>query len=67
MNDKSFEIRTYGKAELAMIYSPQMSKRGALRRFNKWLERNPRLASLLDENDFTPKQVQQIVDEVGTP
>jgi hypothetical protein len=62
-----FEIRAYYKTELAMIYSPEMSQRGALRRFNKWLKKNPRVAYLQDENDFTPRQVQQIVEELGEP
>lgn len=62
-----FEVRAYYKSELAMVYSPRMSRRGALRRFNRWLARNPRLAYLLDENDLTPSQVQQIVDEIGEP
>ncbi len=64
---KEFEIKAYYKAELATVYCSEMSPRGALRRFNKWLKRNPRLNSLLNENDFTPRQVQQIVEELGDP
>ena len=67
MEKHEFEIRAYYKTELALIYCPEMSQRGALRRFNKWLKKNPRLAYLLDESDFTPRQVQQIVDELGEP
>ena len=67
MSENVFEIRAYYKSELAMAYSPNLSQRNALRRFNKWIEKNPRLNYLLDENDFTPNQVQQIVDEVGLP
>lgn len=67
MEKHEFEIRAYYKTELALIYFPEMSQRGALRRFNKWLKKNPRLAYLLDESDFTPRQVQQIVDELGEP
>lgn len=65
--ESEFEIRAYYKAELAMAYCPEMSQRGALRRFNKWLEKNPRLTYLLEESDFTPRQVQQIVEEIGLP
>ena len=67
MNEKKFEIKAYYKSELAMIYSPNMSKRGAIRRFNKWLEKNANLNYLLEENDFTPSQVRQIIEEVGEP
>lgn len=63
----SFKVRAYYKSELAMIYCPRMPRRNALRRFNRWLEKNPRLAYLLKKNDLTPSQVQQIVDEIGEP
>ena len=67
MSEKKFEIRAYYKSELAMIYFPQMTKRGALRRLNNWFRINRNLAYLVDINDFTPNQVQQIVDEIGEP
>lgn len=67
MSEKKFEIRAYYKSELAMIYFPQMTKRGALRRLNNWFRINRNLAYLVDVNDFTPNQVQQIVDEIGEP
>ena len=69
MSDKAFEIRAYGKSELAMIYHPKCSRRAALARMRNWYETNPRLRYLLDVPgyDFTPKQVQQIVDELGEP
>ncbi len=61
------KIKAYYKSELAMIYFPQMTKRGAMRRLNNWLRINKNLAYLVDVNDFTPLQVQQIVDEIGEP
>ena len=67
MNEKKFEIRAYYKSELAMIYFPKMTRRGAMRRLNNWLRINRNLSYLVDVNDFTPSQVQQIVDEVGDP
>ena len=67
MSEKKFEIKAYYKSELAMIYFPQMTKRGALRRLNNWFRINRNLAYLVDVNDFTPNQVQQIVDEIGEP
>lgn len=67
MADKTFEIRAYYKSELAMIYFPDMTRRGAVRRLNNWFKVNPRLADLVDANDFTPIQVALIVSEVGEP
>ena len=67
MNEKKFEIRAYYKSELAMIYFPQMSRRNAVSRLNGWLRINRNLSYLLEINDFTPSQVQQIVDECGEP
>ena len=67
MNEKKFEIKAYYKSELAMIYFPQMTRRGATRRLNNWFRINQNLAYLVDVNDFTPIQVRQIVDEVGAP
>ena len=67
MNTKAFEIRAYYKSELAMIYFPDMTRRGAVRRLNNWLKINPRLADLVDVSDFTPSQVALIVSEVGEP
>ena len=67
MNTKAFEIKAYYKSELAMIYFPDMTRRGAVRRLNNWLKINPRLADLVDVSDFTPVQVALIVSEVGEP
>lgn len=67
MNEKKFEIKAYYKSELAMIYFPQMTRRGATRRLNNWFRINQNLAYLVDVYDLTPNQVQQIVDEVGAP
>ena len=70
MTDETFTIRAYGKSELAMMYFPNSSsKRSALRKLQHWISINPRLSALVGSsgNYFTPKEVQQIVDEVGEP
>ena len=69
MNEKKFEIRTYRKSELAMIYFPDLSKKAALKKLESWLKANPRLVYLIRPHvfDYQPKQVRQIVDEVGLP
>ena len=69
MNEKKFEIRTYRKSELAMIYFPWLDSGSALKKLNGWLRINPRLRYLINRHvfEYTPKQVRQIVDEVGLP
>ena len=64
-----FEIRFYGKSELAMIYYPHDSKENALYKFRIELKRNPRLCHLVNKNvhRFTPRQVKIITDELGDP
>ena len=67
--DEPFVIKAYWKSELAMLYFPKASRETALKRLNHWLRINPRLRYLLNRNinDFTPKQVKQIVEEFGNP
>ena len=67
--NKSFEIRAYGKSELAMIYFPHYSQDTAMKKLRRWFKINPRLRHLVnrDIEDFTPKQVRLIVREVGEP
>ena len=64
-----FRIKAYGKSELAMIYFPRLTKKGAMKKFESWLRKNPRLCYLIRKGiyDYTPKQVRQIVEEVGEP
>ena len=67
--EKNFEIRSYGKSELAMMYFPNLSSNGALRKLKKWFEINKKLRFLLDVpgKDYMPKHVKKIVEEVGGP
>ena len=72
--EESFIIRGYGKGELAMLYMPGICRCGALKQFNRWIERKTRLtAELTDtgyngtERIFTPKQVELIVGYLGEP
>ena len=69
MKDEPFTIRAYGKGELAMIYFPKLSPESAANKFRTWLKLNPRLKHLVSRssNDYTPKQVKLIVDELGEP
>ena len=69
MSDKAFEIRTYGKSELAMLYYPNSTKEAAMESFRHELQINPRLRHLINRNRhvYWPKHVQLIVDELGEP
>ena len=55
--NKSFEIRAYGKSELAMIYFPHSSQDTAMKKLRRWFKINPRLRHLVnrDIEDFTPR------------
>ena len=67
MTDEVFNIRAYGKSELAMIYFPDLTKETAMKKLRIWLSVNPRLRHLIDRNfrNFTPKQVCLIIEEIG--
>ena len=71
----SFEIRTYGKSELAMLYFPQSETcAGALSNLRFWIRRNPELMAALQScgmpprsKSFTPKEVSLIIHHLGEP
>ena len=69
MKRDPFEIRFYGKSELAMIYYSKDSPENALYKFRIELKRNPRLCHLVNKSihRFTPRQVKIIVEELGDP
>ena len=67
-----FKIRTYGRTELAMLYSPGLTPKGALARLNNWIRIYPGLESQLKatgfnwlHRSFTPAQVAHIVKALG--
>lgn len=72
--EEKFKIRSYGWAELAMRYNPNVQPGSAARLLRRWVNRNPRLSSSLAEAGFhdrqrvlTPKQVSLITDYLGEP
>ena len=69
MNTKAFEIRTYGKSELAMLYYPHSTKEAAMISFRHELQLNPRLRHLISRKRhvYWPKHVRMIVEELGEP
>ena len=69
MKEEQFEIKAYGKGELAMMYFPNDSPETAMRKLRNWLSINPRLRKMKPKRAkiFTPKQVKIIVKELGEP
>lgn len=69
-----FLIRSYGKGELAMCYIHGVTQQAAVNRFNNWIRKAPGLEQRLLEmgmsrtgRNYTPAQVQAIVDAFGEP
>ena len=69
MKNEPFVIRTYGKTELAMKYFPNLTPESAMKNFRNWLKINKRLKILVSRKIrfYTPKQVKNIVEEIGEP
>ena len=72
---KEFEIRSYGKSELAMLYFPKaQTVGGALSNLNYWIRRCTDLSAALracgmarNAKSYTPKEVALIVYYLGEP
>ena len=74
MKQTTFEIRAYGVGELAELYSPQMSHRGAIMQLWRWINYHGVLKAKLlvlgfrpGIRSFTPRQVKCIVEHLGEP
>ena len=74
MKQTTFEIRAYGVGELAELYSPHMSHRGAIMQLWRWINYHGVLKAKLLELGFrpgirsvTPRQVECIVEHLGEP
>ena len=72
---KPFEIRSYGKSELAMLYFPDAkTKKGALNNLNYWIDYNGELREKLNAlnspphaHRFTRREVELIVEYLCEP
>lgn len=71
-----FTVRCYGKSELAELYFPALSKKMAIKKLKRWIDRCTPLTEALQEGryagepvrrDFTPKEVKLIVSHLGEP
>ena len=72
--DKPFEVRTYGRTELALLYYPNLKSESAWRALRHELELCKDLARALRKEGytpaqrrFTPRQVRTITQHLGTP
>ena len=71
---ENFEIRTYGRTELALCYFPDLNPQVAYRKLQYWLASSPRLREQLEGvgsglscRTYMPAQVQLIVGAIGEP
>lgn len=69
-----FQIRTYGKGELAQLYCPNITTSAARKKLMLWIHYYPHLMESLHaigfsetSRSFTPAQVRLIVDALGEP
>ena len=74
MNSGTFNVREYGRMELAQLYCPGIAPESAWKKLKKWIELSPGLTGRLQSlgydgstRSFTPAQVQAIVDAIGEP
>ena len=69
-----FQSRTYGKAELALLYQPCSSPESAIKTLNRWNNRCPLLLEELRgmhynvrRHTFLKSEVEAIVRNLGEP
>ena len=69
-----FQSRTYGKAELALLYQPCSSPETAMKTFYRWMKGCPMLMAELESLHYHPKrrtflkpEVEAIVRHLGEP
>ena len=71
---ENFQIRSYGKSELALCYSPDITEGAARRKLMRWIGRKPGLMEAMTEagynelsHTFLPIEVKLIVEALGEP
>ena len=75
MTTDEFEIRSYGKSELAMLYFPESATpKGALNNLNLYIDHKPGLRRQLRDlgsprlaHSYMPNEVALIVEAFGEP
>lgn len=71
---KDFEVRQYGRTELAQLYSPNITPEAAWKKLKLWIDHFPGLNQQLRtlgyrkrQRIFTPAQVRAIAEAIGEP
>lgn len=72
---REFRIRQYGRTELALLYSPDITPKAAWKKLQQWISYHPQLPLTLRrlgydarrQRIFTPAQVEAIVEAIGEP
>jgi len=74
LTSSAFNLRSYSKVDLALLYLPHNSQITAVRKFNRWIQYSPILWNQLLTTGFTittrqltPLQVGMIVNYLGIP
>ena len=69
-----FQIRSYGKAELALLYHPHSTPDTAMKTLYRWIKGCPLLLRELETLNYNPKrrtflrpEVEAIVKHLGEP
>ena len=69
-----FDIRPYAKAELALLYSPNIAPRSAVKTLTRWINGCPQLVEELralryqpHRHSFLKPEVEAIVRHLGEP
>jgi hypothetical protein len=72
--EQNFEIRSYSKTELAVLYNPLQTVDSARQTFRRWIATNKQLLGALTNVGYsksshllTPNQVRVIVRYLGEP
>jgi|WetSurMetagenome_2_1015567.scaffolds.fasta_scaffold04537_6 hypothetical protein len=68
------KVRTFGKSELALLYSPDSQPKVAVATLNRWIRRNKELAKALaaigynnNRHTFFSREVALIFKYIGEP
>ncbi len=77
MKDKNcdfFKVRAYGRTELALMYSPNITPQAAYQKLIRWIRYSPELSKRFLKDGkpartryFTPEEVRFIVGILGEP
>lgn len=69
-----FTVKSYHKADLALMYHPGLSATAAMGKMRRWINRNAELKRKMGEvqvsvlnHTYTPKEVAILVEFLGEP